>query len=202
MKAVALFANIQSCWADQYSSIDTLNIKIGPLVIILWQNILGQPQIALNSLLTTLPNRNSNFEAHGGHILYLAQLDYFAYWAYFAYLAYFCIFWLFWPILLILAYFCIFCLFWPILCILAYFCLFCLLWPILQIFAYCKPQGADKPTRGKLLGLTMFCHQLQGFRLSGLRPSTFSYYKPQGVDKPNRGIVTWANYVPSSVTGL
>ena len=33
------------------------NIKIGPLVIILWQNTLGQLQVALNSLLTTLPNK-------------------------------------------------------------------------------------------------------------------------------------------------
>ena len=42
-KAVAPFSNIQSCWADKYGSIDTSNINIGPLVIILWQNILGQP---------------------------------------------------------------------------------------------------------------------------------------------------------------
>ena len=40
-KAVAPFSNIQSCWADQYGSIDTSNIKICLLVIISWQNILG-----------------------------------------------------------------------------------------------------------------------------------------------------------------
>merc|ERR1719167_274651 len=57
-KVVAPFSNIQSCWADQYGSIDTRNIKICPLVIILWQNILGHQQVALNSLLTTIPNRN------------------------------------------------------------------------------------------------------------------------------------------------
>ena len=68
-KAVAPFSNIQSCWADQYGSIDTWNIKICPLVIILWQNILGHQQVALNSLLTTLPNRNFYRKHHGGLIL-------------------------------------------------------------------------------------------------------------------------------------
>ena len=57
-KAVAPFLNIQSCWADQYSTIDTSSINIRPLVIILQQNILGQQHVALNFLLTTLPNRN------------------------------------------------------------------------------------------------------------------------------------------------
>jgi len=57
-KVVAPFSNIQSSWADQYGSIDTWNIKIRPLVIILWQNILVHQQGALNSLLTTIPNRN------------------------------------------------------------------------------------------------------------------------------------------------
>ena len=57
-KAVAPFSNIQSSWADQYGSIDMWNIKIRPLVIILWPNILGHQQGALNSLLTTIPNRN------------------------------------------------------------------------------------------------------------------------------------------------
>ena len=57
-KVVASFSNIQSSWANQYGSIDTLNIKIRPLMIILWQNILRHQQGALNSLLTTIPNRN------------------------------------------------------------------------------------------------------------------------------------------------
>ena len=43
-KAVAPFSNIQSSWADQYGSIDTWNIKIRPLVTILWPNILGDQQ--------------------------------------------------------------------------------------------------------------------------------------------------------------
>ena len=34
-KAVPPFSNIQSCWADKYSSKDTSNINISPLVIIL-----------------------------------------------------------------------------------------------------------------------------------------------------------------------
>ena len=55
---MASFSNIQSSWANQYGSIDTWNIKIRPLVIILWQNILVHQQGALNSLLTTIPNRN------------------------------------------------------------------------------------------------------------------------------------------------
>ena len=42
-KAVAPLSNILSCWADQCGSIDTSNTNIGQLVIILWQNILGQP---------------------------------------------------------------------------------------------------------------------------------------------------------------
>ena len=55
---MASFSNIQSSWANQYGSIDTWNIKIRPLVIILWHNILVHQQGALNSLLTTIPNRN------------------------------------------------------------------------------------------------------------------------------------------------
>ena len=43
-KVVAPFSNIQSSWADQYGSIDTWNIKIRPLVTILWPNILGDQQ--------------------------------------------------------------------------------------------------------------------------------------------------------------
>ena len=39
----------------QYGSIDTSNINIRSLAIILWQNILKQQYFALNSLLTTLP---------------------------------------------------------------------------------------------------------------------------------------------------
>ena len=62
-KAVAPLSYNLSCWADQYSSIDTSNINISPLVIILWQNILGQQHIALNFLLTNLPNRNFYREA-------------------------------------------------------------------------------------------------------------------------------------------
>ena len=51
-------SNILLHWANQYSSIDTSNTNIGPLVIILWQNILNQQYVALSFLLTTLPNRN------------------------------------------------------------------------------------------------------------------------------------------------
>ena len=72
-KAVALFSNFQSCWADQYGSIDTSKINIGPLVIILWQNILGQQHIALNSLPTTLPNRNFCHADRGRLILYRSR---------------------------------------------------------------------------------------------------------------------------------
>ena len=64
-KAVALLSDTQSCWADHYGSIDTSNTNIRPLVIILWQNILKQQYVALNSLLTTLPNRYFHCEAHG-----------------------------------------------------------------------------------------------------------------------------------------
>ena len=70
-KAVAPLSNILSCWADQYGSIDTSNINICPLVIILWQNILGKQHVALNSLLTTLPNRNFYCE-HRGALYYTA----------------------------------------------------------------------------------------------------------------------------------
>jgi len=55
---MAQLSNILSCWAGQYGSIDTSNINISQLVIILWQNILGQRHVALHSLLTTLPNKN------------------------------------------------------------------------------------------------------------------------------------------------
>ena len=55
---MASFSNIQSSWANQYGSIDTWNIKIRPLVIILCHNILVHQQGALNSLLTTIANRN------------------------------------------------------------------------------------------------------------------------------------------------
>ena len=53
-KAGVPISNILLCWPDQYGSIDTSNTHIRPLVIILWHNILGQPQVAQNSLLTTL----------------------------------------------------------------------------------------------------------------------------------------------------
>ena len=42
----------------QYGCIDTSNTYICPQVIILWHNILEKQFVALNSLLTTLPNRN------------------------------------------------------------------------------------------------------------------------------------------------
>ena len=73
-KVVAPFSNIQSSWADQYGSIDTWNIKIRPLVTILWPNILGDQQGALNSLLTTIPNRNYRSDRPGGLILYCTAL--------------------------------------------------------------------------------------------------------------------------------
>ena len=76
MKAMAPFSNILSCRADQYSSIDTWNIKICLLLIILWQNIMGQQHIALNSLLTTLPTRNIYCKAHDGHIWYFNILQF------------------------------------------------------------------------------------------------------------------------------
>ena len=63
-----------SCWADQYGSIDTSNIYIGPLVIILWKNIFGEQHVALNFLLTILPNRNFYREAHSGNILYCNRI--------------------------------------------------------------------------------------------------------------------------------
>ena len=62
---MAPFSNIQSSWADQYGSIDTWNIKIRPLVIILWHNILVHKQGALNSLLTTIANRNYSANRSG-----------------------------------------------------------------------------------------------------------------------------------------
>ena len=71
---MALFSNIQSSWAHQYGSIDTKNIKIRPLVIILWWNILGHQQAALNSLLTTIPNRNFYRTDRGGCILYCSRI--------------------------------------------------------------------------------------------------------------------------------
>ena len=46
-KAVVPFLNILLCSADQYGSIDSLNIKNFLLVIILWQNMLGQQHVAL-----------------------------------------------------------------------------------------------------------------------------------------------------------
>jgi len=73
-KAVAPFSNIQSSWADQYGSIDTWNIKIRSLMTILWPNILGHQQGALNSLLTTIPNRNYRSDRPGGLILYTTAL--------------------------------------------------------------------------------------------------------------------------------
>ena len=73
-KAVATFSNIQSYWADQYSSIDTSNINIRPLVTILWQNILGQLQVALESLFTILPDRNFYCKDHGGLLLYCSRI--------------------------------------------------------------------------------------------------------------------------------
>ena len=36
---------------------------------------IGQQHIALNSLLTTLPNRNFYRKAHGGHVLYCSGLE-------------------------------------------------------------------------------------------------------------------------------
>jgi len=68
-KAVALFSNIQSRWADQNGFIDTSNINIRTLVIILWQQ-----HVALNSLLTTLPNRNFYSEHCSGLILYGSRI--------------------------------------------------------------------------------------------------------------------------------
>ena len=73
-KAVAPFSNIHSSWADQYSSIDTWNIRIRPLVIILWRNILGHQQVALNSLLTTIPNRNFYCKHCSSLILYCSRI--------------------------------------------------------------------------------------------------------------------------------
>ena len=43
---------------DQYGCIDTSNTNIRHLVMMLWQYILKQQYVALNSLLTTLPKRN------------------------------------------------------------------------------------------------------------------------------------------------
>ena len=71
---MASFSNIQSSWADQYGSIDTWNIKIRSLMTILWPNILGHQQGALNSLLTTIPNRNYRSDRPGGLILYCTAL--------------------------------------------------------------------------------------------------------------------------------
>ena len=70
---MASLSNILACWPDQYGSIDTSNINIGPLVIILWQNILGQQHVALNSLLTTLPNKNFISMLCDGLILYCSR---------------------------------------------------------------------------------------------------------------------------------
>ena len=55
----------------QYNSIDTSNSNICPLMIILWRNILGHQQIALNYLLTTIPNRNLYCD---GLILYFSRI--------------------------------------------------------------------------------------------------------------------------------
>ena len=74
-KAVPPHSNILSCWADYYGSIDPSNINIGPLIIIFWQNILGQKHVALNSLLTTLPNRNIYRENTGGLIFYYSRIN-------------------------------------------------------------------------------------------------------------------------------
>ena len=41
---------------------------------ILWPNILGHQQRALNSLLTTIPNRNYRSDRPGGLILYTTAL--------------------------------------------------------------------------------------------------------------------------------
>ena len=71
---MAPFSNIQSSRADQYGSIDIWNIKIRPLVIILWQNILGQQHIALNSLLTTLPHRIFYCKVFHSLILYCSRI--------------------------------------------------------------------------------------------------------------------------------
>ena len=71
---MAPFSNILSCWADQYGSIDTWKIKIRPLLIILWQNILGQQHIALNSLHTTLPNNNFYRPDRGSLISYCSRI--------------------------------------------------------------------------------------------------------------------------------
>ena len=65
---------ILSCWADQYSSIDTSNTNIHPLVISLWQNILKQQYVALSSLLTNVPNRKFYRKAQDGHILYWSRI--------------------------------------------------------------------------------------------------------------------------------
>ena len=43
-------------------------------MIILWWNILGYQQTALNSLLTTLPNRNFYHADHGSLILYCSRI--------------------------------------------------------------------------------------------------------------------------------
>ena len=69
-----IISNIQSYWADQYGSIDTWNIKISPLLIILWQNILEHLQVALNFLLTTLPNRNFYCDHCRCLILYCSKI--------------------------------------------------------------------------------------------------------------------------------
>merc|ERR1711872_644849 len=45
-----------------------------PLMTILWPNILGHQQGALNSLLTTIPNRNYRSDRPGGLILYCTAL--------------------------------------------------------------------------------------------------------------------------------
>ena len=58
----------------QYSSIDTSNSNIRPLVIISWQNIFKRQYVVLNSQLTTLPNENFYHEVHSGHILYCSRI--------------------------------------------------------------------------------------------------------------------------------
>ena len=53
---------------------DLIKINIGQIVIKLWQNILRQQHVALNSLLTTLPDRNFYCEAVHGLILYCIRI--------------------------------------------------------------------------------------------------------------------------------
>ena len=54
---MSFYIQVSYC-RHQNGCIDIPNTNICPVVIILWQNILGHQQVALNSILTTLPNRN------------------------------------------------------------------------------------------------------------------------------------------------